>query len=220
MREIKIIVVDDHELVRQGVISGLADQPDLRVVASTGNPAEIESLIVQHRPSLLLLDIMMDKFNAPKTVRQLKKRFTSLKILIISAFSYEEFVDSLLDAEVDGYWLKTDPTSDLVEAIHDVMEGKEWLSQRVGTIANRQRQNTRSNADLSPREIEVINLCAAGLTNEAIAHRLMFAPRTADRHLERIYDKLDVRNRAEAISKAYERGLIERVTPEKQHDAK
>ncbi len=216
MREIKIVVVDDHELVRQGVISGLANEPGLRVVASTGNPAEIESLILQHQPSLLLLDIMMDKFNAPKTVRLLKKKFPSLKILIISAFSYEEYVDSLLEAEVDGYWLKTDPISDLIEAIRDVMNGEGWLSRRVGTIANRHRQMPRSSGDLTVREIQVLSLCAAGLTNENIARRLMFSPRTADRHLERIYDKLGVRNRAEALSKAYARGIIEPSAAEKK----
>lgn len=220
MKDIRIVIADDHEVLRKGIVSALADQPDMSVVAQTGNPKEVETALMTSQAAILLLDIRMPDFNAPQAVRIFKKKFPNLKILIISAHDDVEYVDSLLEAEVDGYWLKTDTLHNLVEAIREVMKGDAWLSRRVVTIAYRRRQTKQPVSELSERESEVLNLCADGLTNDEIAVRLMVSPRTADRHLANIYDKLGVNNRVEAVRKGIERGYIGIHTTEHLHDKK
>ncbi len=202
-------MVDDHEAVREGLVSYLSRQADMRVVAETGDPKEIESLLQSTRASILLLDISMEQFNAVKSVMDLKSKFPRLKIMIVTVYDKPQYVLSLIDAGVDGYYLKAEELKALPVAIREVMAGDGWFSQKVGTISTRHQQAKQPYCELTQREIEVLKCCAAGMTTAEFAKSLFIGRRTAQEHVNNILRKLGARTRAEAVTIGIQRGIID-----------
>jgi two-component system NarL family response regulator len=208
-KRISIVSVDDHEAIRQGFMSIVAEQPDMEIVASIGDPRLIEPTLENTKVDLVLLDIGLPGFNAPKAVGELKAKFPKLKILIASMHDEPTYVLSLVQAGVDGYYLKDESLKTLPKAIREVMAGNGWYSQSVGTIVARNLNNRKTPIELTEREIAVLKGCAAGLTTAQLAESLFVAQRTVQSHLTHIFEKLGAKTRTEAVFIAVQRGIID-----------
>jgi DNA-binding NarL/FixJ family response regulator len=214
MASINVVVADDHPIVRQGIVKALSQTADIKVVAEVAAPLDLEQALTRSRASLLLLDIRMPQFSAPKTLIWLKEKFPHLKIIIVSAYSNPEYVQSLIKGGVNGYWLKSEDPAKLIDAIHDVMQGKAWFSSTVMNIWASHKQSRMPVDNLTPREIEVLKSLALGNDTNQIAESLYISPRTAHTYIKHIISKLGANNRTDAMMKAIQRGIIEPVMVE------
>ena len=219
MAPISVVVADDHPVVRQGIVNALSQTADIKVVAEVSSPRDLESALARTQATVLLLDIRMPQFSAPKVVPLLKQKFPYLKIVIVSAYNNPEYVLSLIKAGVNGYWLKSEDPTKLVDAIHEVMSGKSWFSSSVMRTWANHKQSRIPIDGLTPREIEVLEALALGYDTDQIAESLYISPRTAETHAKHIIAKLGANNRTDAVVKAIQRGIIEPVLVEPPNDA-
>ena len=208
-RPIRVLVADDHPVVRGGIKDELAKHPDLLLLgeAVDGDQALERSRTL--RPDVLLLDINMPGLQPVKVVRELAKLENGPQILVLSAYSDVEYVFEMLKAGVDGYLLKDEEPGRIAEGIRAVAAGKTWLSSAVAaSIVEGTVREGRQHA-LSPREEEVLSLMAKGLGNEVIAETLSISLGTVKNHVSNLYSKLGVRSRAEAVAWAWAHRKVE-----------
>lgn len=208
MPPIAIIIVDDHEVVRDGYLSRLREQPDMRVVASIGDPQELLPTLERLHADVLMLDISMPNFSATATVKILLARYPNLHILIATMHDQPQLVLGLLDLGVHGYYLKSDPPSMLPEAVRDVASGRVWISRSITETIARRSRFPQPDAELTEREVSVLQLCAEGKSTDEISAMLYISPRTTQTFLSQVFKKLGAKNRADAVMKAASRGLI------------
>ena len=202
-KTIRVLVADDHPVVRSGIKDELAKHPDLVLLgeAVDGDQALERSRTL--RPDVLLLDINMPGLQPVKVVRELAKLENGPQILVLSAYSDVEYVFEMLKAGVDGYLLKDEEPGRIAEGIRAVAAGRTWLSSAVAeSIVNSTVREGRRH-ELSAREEEVLSLMAKGLENEQIAETLAIAEGTVKNHISNLYSKLEVRSRAEAVAWAW-----------------
>jgi two-component system, NarL family, response regulator LiaR len=212
-RNIRVLVVDDHRLVRKGVISLLQTASEIEVVgeAENGELAVAEAIALQ--PDVVLLDLSMPVADGLTAIPALKKLKPAPSILVLTSFSEDERVFAAVRAGALGYVLKDCSPEQLVEAIKSVSRGQPSLSSDVAQKLVRQvhRSSTPSIRPIEPlsdRELEVLKLVAAGLSNSDIAERLAISERTVGAHISRILDKLGVANRTQAALYAMREGLV------------
>jgi DNA-binding NarL/FixJ family response regulator len=220
MSSICVVVADDHPIVRQGIVNALSQTVDIKVVGEVSVPSDLEPTLTRTGAAVLLLDIGMPQFSASKTLVVLKPKFPELKIVIASAYSNSEYVVSLIKCGVNGYWLKSDDPAQLIEAVHDVIQGKSWFSSTVMNVWAGHRQSRTPVDDLTPREIEVLKVLAQGIDTKMLADKLFISIRTAHTHIKHILAKLGANNRTDAVVKAIQRGIIEPVNVESPNDQK
>jgi DNA-binding NarL/FixJ family response regulator len=213
-RRIRIVLADDHVMVRQGIRQFLEEAGDIEVVAEAGDGAEAVRLVEAHQPDVAVLDIRMPEVTGVEATRQIKARFPQVRVLVLTAYDDDPYVFALLQAGADGYVLKTASGDELVRAVRTVHGGRTALSPEIAAKVVRQATSGRPEgaADqvepLTEREIEVLRLAARGLTNRAIGHELGISHRTVQGHLANIYGKLGVNSRTEAVTEALRRGWI------------
>jgi DNA-binding NarL/FixJ family response regulator len=211
---IRVILADDHAVVRKGIREFLEEAGDVEVVAEADDGAQALRLIEEHRPDVAVLDIRMPTMTGVEAARQVKDRFPQVRVLILTAYDDDPYVFALLQAGADGYVLKTASGDELVRAVRTVHRGESALSPEIATKVVRQAVSGRPEgaADqietLTEREMDVLRLAARGLTNRAIGHELGISHRTVQGHLQSVYGKLDVSSRTEAVTEALRRGWI------------
>ncbi len=212
--KIRVILADDHALVRQGIRQFLEEADDIAVVAEAGDGDEAVRLVEQHRPDIAILDVQMPKMTGIEATRQIKSRFPDIRVLILTAYDEAPYVFALLQAGADGYILKSADADALLEAVRKIYRGEPALSPEVTEKVLRQLKKggpveaAGQVEPLTAREIEVLRLAAQGLTNRAIGRALGISDRTVQGHLANIYGKLNVASRTEAVTEALKRGWI------------
>jgi DNA-binding NarL/FixJ family response regulator len=211
---IRVLLADDHVLVRQGIRQFLDEAEGIEVVAEADDGAEALRLVETVKPDVAVLDIRMPEVTGVEATRRIKQHDPDVRILILTAYDDDPYVFALLKAGADGYVLKTARAEALVQAVRDVNIGTAALSPEIATKVVRQmgRQGPSGAADqaepLTEREIEVLRLAAHGMTNREIGRELGISHRTVQGHLANTYDKLQVNSRTEAVTEALKRGWI------------
>lgn len=213
MDEIRVVLADDHPIVRAGIKSLLDKEPDIRVVGEVSEGSAIERVVDQTAPDVLVLDVNMPALNPVAVTRALKAQDPDLHILILTAYDDEEYILGLVAAGATGYVLKEEALDTLAAAIRATAQGESYLSQKVAARLARRAVATREPAGaelpLTARESEVLRLLALGLDNDAIADKLVIAKRTVQNHVSAIYSKLNLTSRAEAILYAIRHKLVD-----------
>jgi DNA-binding NarL/FixJ family response regulator len=211
----RILLADDHTLVRQGLRKILEARQDWEVVAEASDGRSAASLAIEHKPDVALLDIGMPLLNGIEATRQITRRAPQVKVLILSMHADEAYVTQALHAGARGYLLKDSADTDLVRALTAVIEGKSFFSPAVARVLL--DDYVRSMAErglsdryqlLSEREREVFQLVAEGKANKDIAELLHLSPSTVDTHRAHIMEKLDLHSAAEIALYAVRKGII------------
>jgi len=212
---IKILIADDHAMVREGTRHILEQDPDLNVVAEAGDGEEAVRLAGAFKPDVAIIDVNMPKLDGIEATRQIKALYPTVAVLILSAYDDDQFVFSLLEAGAAGYLLKSVRGQELIDAVRAVYEGESVLHpliarkvlNRFASVAGKSGQQKTSEA-LTQREIEVLRLATRGLSNQDIANELCLSLRTVQAHLSHIFNKLQVSSRTEAVVRALKEGWI------------
>jgi DNA-binding NarL/FixJ family response regulator len=212
--QIRVLLADDHVLVRQGIRQFLEDEGDMDVVAEANDGAEALGLIEQYQPDVAVLDIRMPEVTGVEATRRIKAQFPQVRVLILTAYDDDPYVFALLQAGADGYVLKTASADELVRAVRTVHAGQSALSPEVASKVIQQMTRgapagaTGQVESLTERELDVLRLAARGMTNRAIGNNLGISHRTVQGHLANVYGKLGVNSRTEAVTEALRRGWI------------
>jgi DNA-binding NarL/FixJ family response regulator len=210
----RILLADDHEVVRRGLRMVLDSAPDLEVVAEAGDGAKAVELALSEDVDLAVLDVTMPRMTGLQASLELSRRKPALKVLILSMHDNEQYFFEALKAGASGYVLKSVADRDLIEACRATMRGEPFLYPGAVRALMRDyleraaRGETVPQDPLSPRELEVLKLIAEGLTSEEIAEQLFISKKTVDRHRANVLEKLGMRNRVELTRYAIRRGLV------------
>lgn len=211
----KVLIADDHAIVRRGVGQLLDAEADFEVIAEASNGAEAVERALDHEVDLAILDVTMPRKTGLQAAQELAKRRPELRLLILSMHDNEQFFFEALKAGASGYVLKTTADRDLIEACRATMRGEPFLypaavTALVRDYLERGRRGEPTREDpLSPRELEVVKLVAEAHTSEEIAEELIISKKTVDRHRANILEKLGMRDRVELTHYAIRRGLVE-----------
>ena len=216
MGRVRILLADDHTVVRQGLRKLLEERTDWEVIAEAGDGREAVRLAEQHRPDVAILDVAMPLLNGIEATRQITKRVPGTHVLVLSMHADEAYVTQILQAGASGYLLKDSADVDLIQAVAAVAQGKSFFSPAIARLMLddyvKQRSGEPGVVDryetLSDREREVFQLIAEGKTNKDIAALLFISPSTVETHRARILEKLDVHSAAEIVLYAVRRGVI------------
>jgi DNA-binding NarL/FixJ family response regulator len=212
MKPIRVLVVDDHRLVREGLASMLSLQKDMEVVGQASNGDEALSRCRSLQPDVVLMDISMPGMNGIVAARTIREKFPETKVIMLTMLDQEAYVHEAIKAGATGYLLKNTGLDELTRAIREVHRGEASLhakaqAQLIKEYAALARQS-RDTYGLSERELEVLQLLADGNTNREIAEKLFISAQTVKTHIAHIFEKLGVRDRAEAVASALRRGLV------------
>ncbi|KPL79487.1 response regulator [Herpetosiphon geysericola] len=205
---IRILVVDDHPVVREGLVAILSTQADFAVVGEASDGRQALALCQQLQPDLLLLDLELPELDGVAVLEQLNLATAELRVLVFTAFDTDERIIGAVRAGAQGYLLKGAPRDELFAAIRLIYAGGSTLHPLIASKLLRQVQRDTSLVELTPREHEVLQHLAQGFANKQIAYTLNITERTVKFHLNSIFQKLGAHNRTEAVSIAYERQLI------------
>lgn len=199
MEKIRTLVADDHAVVRAGIRNALTNLTNLEVVAEVSDGRMLEATLAGTQPALLLLDVTMPDFEPISTIRRIRMAYPALKILVVSAYDDDIYVQGLLSAGVDGYHLKDQPLSDLSLAVARVLAGEKWLSSRLVHKLVAYTHVVGQAMQLTARQIDMIELLLQGLDNQTIARHTGLSVKTVENHLTRLYRQLNVQSRLEAV---------------------
>jgi DNA-binding NarL/FixJ family response regulator len=203
--KIRILIADDHFIVRLGLVGLIDTEPDLEVIAEAADGVQAIDLFRKHNPDLTVLDMRMPVKNGIETTRELRKINPKARILILTAFDGDEEIHKVLEAGAQGYVLKNSTGEKLIPAVRAVAAGQKWVPKEIAT-----RLNSRNLfEELTPRELQVLQQLARGLSNKELADHFKITEYTAKDHLKNILAKLRVADRTEAVTAALQRGIIQ-----------
>lgn len=207
---IRVLLVDDHQVVRRGIRDFLEEDGGISVIGEAENAAQAVQMATEHRPDVVVLDIKLPDRSGIEVARQLRAAGLGTGLLILTAYDDDPYVQAALDAGVNGYVMKSADAGELIQAMRAVHEGQSVFNEVL--LRKAEARPTAPGETLpeplTPREIEVLHLAAEGLTNKAIGYRLSISDRTVQGHLANIYGKLSVSGRTEMVSQAVKLGLI------------
>jgi DNA-binding NarL/FixJ family response regulator len=199
MGKVRVLLADDHAVVRSGIRNALQDLPDLEVVGEVGDGPSLVRSLEHGQPDLLVIDVTMPDFEPVGTIRQIRARFPAMKILVVSAYDDDAYVQGLLGAGVNGYHLKDQSLSDLRLAAQRVLAGERWISSNlIEKLVNYADFCTPVTA-LTGRQREILRLLSQGYDNQNLARETGLSVKTIENHLTRIYRHLNVQSRLEAV---------------------
>lgn len=208
-KQIRIILADDHPLIRSGIRMALQEEEGVLVVAEAVNGVDVRQMCQVYEPDILLLDLNMPGSTATQTVTYLKQHQPQLKILVLTAYDDEAYIRGMTMLGVDGYMLKDEAPDTVVRAVHAIMSGGSWFSRSVLEKLILLQPGSQSNTEkLTEREQELLVLLARGLDNQTIASKLSLAEQTVRNYLSQLYSKLRITSRNEAIVWAIKHGFI------------
>ncbi len=213
--KIKVLIADDHSVVRKGTRQILEQEPDLEVVGEASDGVEAVRLTESCKPNVAILDVAMPNMDGIEATKKIKSLHPEVAILILSAYDDDQFVFGLLDAGAAGYLLKSVRSYELVDAVRAVYGGESVLHPTIARkVLNRFKPDTAGHdiqkqfEELSERELEILKLATQGLSNQDIADKLHLSLRTVQAHLAHIFNKLQVGSRTEAAIRALKAGWI------------
>ncbi|HEY5983651.1 MAG TPA: response regulator transcription factor [Anaerolineales bacterium] len=213
--KIRVLLADDHQMVRAGIRELLEGAGDIVVVAEAGDGEAAQALIQQHKPDVAVLDIQMPKSSGIDVTRWVRSAQPGVGVLILTAYDDDPYVMAVLQAGANGYVLKTANSDDLIQAVRDVHEGKSALdpaiTQKLMSSLFKSTERAAVEA-LTDRELDVLRLAARGFTNKAIGVQLGISDRTVQGHLAHIFAKLQAASRTEAVMRAVALGWISQDT--------
>ncbi len=213
--KIRVLLADDHQMVRAGIRQLLEEAGDLQVVAEAGDGEEAQALIQKHKPDVAVLDIQMPKVSGIEVTRWVRAHLPAVGVLILTAYDDDPYVMAVLQAGANGYVLKTAAAHELIQAVRDVNEGKSALDPAVTRklMSNLFKHPETSAAEpITDRERDVLRLAAKGYTNKSIGVQLGISDRTVQGHLAHIFAKLQATSRTEAVMRAVSLGWISQNT--------
>jgi two-component system NarL family response regulator len=200
----RVLLVDDHALLRTGVANIINQEPDLRVVAEAGDGLEAIDAWDQHRPDVTLLDLRMPRLEGVEVVRRIRERDPGARVIVLTTYDTDDEISQALKAGAKAYVLKDIAADALVDCIHQVLAGKTYLAPAAA--AKLAEGVTR--VQLTPRELATLKLLADGKANKEIAVALRISERTVKTHLAHLFEKLGAASRTEAVKVATRRGLV------------
>lgn len=208
---IRILIVDDHPIVREGLAAVLDAQQDMEVAGEAGDGDEAVNLFQQLEPDIVLMDLAMPGTDGVEAIRKIRSADQSAKVVVLTAYDTDDRIFQAVQAGARGYLLKGAPRDEIFRAIREVNNGGSLLEPAVaGKLLSRVGDILRGEGieQLTPRELDILTLMARGLRNKEIANQLFITERTVKFHANAIYRKLDVSSRTEAVSKALRHGLV------------
>jgi two-component system, NarL family, response regulator NreC len=213
MTPIRILIADDHTIVRSGVRLLLEAEPDIEVVGEALDGKQAVELVSSLHPDVVLMDIAMPGMDGLEATRQIKSQFPHIQILVLTMHRSDEYFFEILEAGASGYLLKGADTSDLVKAVRFVHRGEVFLyptmaQKLLREFFNRTQAVSSYESQLSPREKEIVRLVADGYSNKEIAEKLVVSSSTVHTHLSNLMGKLDLKSRRELIQYARKHGLL------------
>ncbi|MDD5338682.1 MAG: response regulator transcription factor [Dehalococcoidales bacterium] len=213
MNKIRIVIADDHAVVREGTRVLLDREEDMQVIGEASEGEEAVRIIEQLKPDVVILDISMPKLSGIEVTKKVKKTQPSLSVLILTAYDNDEYIFALLEAGAAGYLLKDMLAGEIVDAVRLVFSGESVLHPAVARKVIQRAVfssavDDKEDIELSEREIEVLKLAAKGLSNKDISDELCISIRTVQGHINKIFHRLGVGSRTEAIFQSVKRGLL------------
>jgi len=214
--KIKIILLDDHQMFRDGVKSVIADEPDINVIGAVGSGKELYELLENNSVDLVITDITMPEISGIEVAEYISKHYPHTKVLILSMHSGEEFILKALNAGASGYLPKETSIDELLSAIHVIHGGNHYFNKAISEkIVNSVVQNREKTSDyqskideLTKRELEILKLVVEGLSNKEIADRLFISIRTVDSHKNNMMNKLELKSTVELVKFAIKNKLV------------
>ncbi len=210
-KKIRLVLADDHVVVRAGIRQFLELEDDFEVVAEADDGDQAKQMIEQHLPDVVVLDIQMPKATGIEVARHIRANRWPVGVLVLTAYEDDPYVTAVLKAGANGYVLKTARPHEIIQAVRDVHQGKSVLDKAIIAKVMKTLSTPAGpplTANLSDREMEVLTLAAKGKTNRAIAAQLSISDRTVQGHFARIFEKMQAASRTEAVMKAVSMGLI------------
>jgi DNA-binding NarL/FixJ family response regulator len=212
---IRILIAEDHEVVRSGIKSLLEKEDDMKVIGEAGNGLEALRLLESGlQPNILLSDISMPEVDGIRLATEMQDRFPEVKIIILSMMNHENYVFEAFDAGVSGYLLKNTGSEELFFCIRQVHAGNQFICNEIAVKMLHKAMNSRMEAELpvslelTAREIEILTLTAQGFTNQEIAEKLFTSRRTVEGHRQHLLEKTGARNTAALIQLAFKTGML------------
>jgi NarL family two-component system response regulator LiaR len=215
MDKIRILLAEDHKVVREGTRRLLESQNDFEVVGEASDGIEAVELTKKYKPEIIIMDVSMPRLNGIEATKQIKALYPNIAVLVLTGYDDDEYVFALLEAGAAGYLLKESSGEELIDAIRQVMTGEPVLHPKImKKVLNRLRSPSEEQPAqpphevLSDREMEVLRLAAKGMSNMEIADSLTLSVRTVQTHLRSIFNKLGVGSRSEAIVYGLKKGWL------------
>lgn len=204
---IRVLVADDHAVVRAGIVALLSAEPGIEVVGEAADGEQAVELALALRPDLVVMDVRMPLLTGDAATARIRERADDVRVLVLTTYESDASILSAIEAGASGYLLKAAPAEELIAGVRSVAAGEVALSPAIAAqlVA---RMRAPAPAVLTPRETEVLRLVAAGLSNRVIGERLHLGEATIKTHLLRTFEKLGVNDRTRAVTLAMERGLI------------
>ena len=211
----RILIVEDHTILREGLKSLLSSHPDFEIVGEAGDGLEAVRAVDRVQPNLILMDLSMPRMDGIAAIREIKKKWPKIRVLALTVHKTEEYIMAALSSGADGYILKDATHAELLEAIRIILSGKRVLSPSIsekvieGYLDGKRKVPLKSSWDtLTRREREILKLIGEGNKNKEIAEYLCISPKTVEKHRANIMDKLNLHNASALTAYAIEKGLI------------
>jgi DNA-binding NarL/FixJ family response regulator len=216
-QKVRIVIAEDHTILREGLKSLLSSNPDFEIIGEAEDGREAIRCVEKFKPDLILMDLSMPRINGLDAIKEIKKRFSETKILVLTVHKTEEYILASLKSGADGYILKDSTHAELVLAVKNVLSGKHYISPGIsekvieGYLEGKKTLKRKSSWEtLTQREREILKLIAEGYKNKEIGDYLCISPKTVEKHRANLMEKLDLHNVQALTTFAIEKGLVSR----------